>query len=68
LISELEPGSWPPNWLQGKPATTRPDLAYFLLSASSSAYWGVKPHWGSMEEGVAEGGEGEEWRTERQVW
>src|ERR1051325_9810916 len=44
LISALLPGSWPANWLQGKPNTLKPLALYFSCSASRAAYCGVRPH------------------------
>ena len=43
-ISSSFPGSWPMNWLQGMPRTTRPSSAYVPYSFSRPAYCGVKPH------------------------
>jgi hypothetical protein len=46
-MSSLEPGSWPPNWLQGKPRTVKVsgwDSVMDLWSFSREANWGVKPH------------------------
>src|SRR5256885_11974562 len=43
-MSSALPGSWPPNWLHGKPITVKPLGSYFFWSASSVAYWGVFPH------------------------
>ena len=37
-LRELEPGACSPNWLQGKSRISKPSLAYFSYSASSSLY------------------------------
>ena len=44
LISASSPGSWWPNWSQGKPSTTSPRSRYFRQSFSSPVYCGVRPH------------------------
>lgn len=38
LISELLPGSWLPNWLQGKARISSPCLLYLLYSSVISVY------------------------------
>ncbi|MNT45326.1 hypothetical protein D3C72_1819050 [compost metagenome] len=38
------PGSCLPNWLHGKPSTTRPRSRYSSYSFCRPAYCGVKPH------------------------
>ena len=38
LMSCGPPGSCPPNWLQGKPTTVKPRLAYFCCSSSRNWY------------------------------
>ncbi len=43
-ISSDEPGSWPPNWLQGTPRTVKPREEYFFCRFSRPSYCGVRPH------------------------
>ena len=43
-ISSAVPGSWPPNWLHGKPRTVKPFSPYVACSRSSPSYCGVRPH------------------------
>ena len=44
MISSEVPGSCLPNWLQGKPSTVKPFLAYFEWTACNCLYCGVRPH------------------------
>ena len=43
-ISWSLPGSWCPNWSQGKPIMTSPEALCFLCNSSKPLYWGVNPH------------------------
>src|SRR2546423_9456529 len=43
-ISSVVPGSWPPNWLHGRPTTVKPASPYVSCSRSSAPYCGVRPH------------------------
>lgn len=43
-ISASLPGSWRPNWSQGKPSTVRPSSRRARYSSSRPEYCGVKPH------------------------
>src|SRR4051795_1939890 len=43
-MSSALPGSWPMNWLHGKPTTVNPRGPYSSCSASSCVYCGVSPH------------------------
>src|SRR4051812_44129266 len=43
-MSASLPGSWLKNWLAGKPSTCRPCPLYFVYTASSCLYCGVRPH------------------------
>src|SRR5947199_289238 len=43
-ISPASPGSWAPNWLQGKPSTEKPRGEKSRCSSSRPRYCGVKPH------------------------
>ena len=47
-ISASVPGSWPMNWLQGTPSTTRPWSLYSEYSFSSPSYCGVSPHFDAV--------------------
>src|SRR5690606_6045457 len=43
-MAPSSPGSCLPNWLQGKPSTTRPRSRYCCQRLSRPLYCGVKPH------------------------
>jgi hypothetical protein len=44
-MASASPGSCSPNWLQGKPRTTKSRSLKLRYSSSRPVYCGVKPHW-----------------------